>query len=135
MLKESLKNLQSSYEIQLLLIDPSLFFYRYFDIEVSNVEISVILGLFFLFIIQLKIKHNNQKFSKSQKQEIPSSLKLDEKNEISSDPVTQKIDLAIAYMNMGSIRKSKLLLGKLKKLKLTKKQIKRIDFILTDLNK
>ena len=83
----------------------------------------------------MKIKHNNQKFSKSQKQEIPSSLRLDEKNEISSDPVTQKIDLAIAYMNMGSIRKSKLLLGKLKKLKLTKKQIKRIDFILTDLNK
>ena len=103
MLKESLKNLQSSYDIQLLLIDPSLFFYRYFDIEVSNVEISVILGLFLLFIIQLKIKHDSQKFSKSLKQEIPSSLRLDEKNEISSDPVTQKIDLAIAYMNMGSI--------------------------------
>ena len=47
----------------------------------------------------------------------------------------QKIDLAIAYLNMGSTRKAKSLLGKLKQLKISKKQLQQIDGVLADIKK
>ena len=113
----------------------SLFFEKYLDIEISNIEFSVIIGLFCLFIIELKIKNDNKKYSGKEIIRDEPAPKLDEKNEISSDPITQKIDLAIAYLNMGSTRKAKSLLGKLKQLKISKKQLQQIDGVLADIKK
>ena len=53
--------------------------------------------------------------------------KVEKSNEISSDVIRQKIDLAIAYMNMGKKGKAITLLKKLEKYQLTKKQLKQIN--------
>ena len=132
---ETLRDYLSNTNFSLLLQDPSLFFEKYLDIEISNIEFSVIIGLFCLFIIELKIKNDNKKYSGKEIIRDEPAPKLDEKNEISSDPITQKIDLAIAYLNMGSTRKAKLLLGKLKQLKISKKQLKQIEGVLADIKK
>ena len=132
---ETLRDFLSNTNFWLLLQDPSLFFEKYLDIEISNVEFSVIIGLFCLFIIELKIKNDNKKYSGKEIIRDEPAPKLDEKNEISSDPITQKIDLAIAYLNMGSTRKAKSLLGKLKQLKISKKQLQQIDGVLADIKK
>ena len=132
---ETLRDFLSNTNFSLLLQDPSLFFEKYLDIEISNIEFSVIIGLFCLFVIELKIKNDNKKYSGKEIIRDEPAPKLDEKNEISSDPITQKIDLAIAYLNMGSTRKAKLLLGKLKQLKISKKQLKQIDGVLADIKK
>lgn len=130
---ETLRDFLSNTNFWLLLQDPSLFFEKYLDIEISNIEFSVIIGLFCLFVIELKIKNDNKKYSGKEIIRYEPAPKLDEKNEISSDPITQKIDLAIAYLNMGSTRKAKLLLGKLKQLKISKKQLQQIDAVLADI--
>ena len=106
---ETLRDFLSNTNFWLLLQDPSLFFEKYLDIEISNIEFSVIIGLFCLFVIELKIKNDNKKYSGKEIIRDEPAPKLDEKNEISSDPITQKIDLAIAYLNMGSTRKACLL--------------------------
>ncbi len=132
---ETLRDFLSNTNFWLLLQDPSLFFEKYLDIEISNIEFSVIIGLFCLFVIELKIKNDNKKYSGKEIIRDEPATKLDEKNEISSDPITQKIDLAIAYLNMGSTRKAKSLLGKLKQLKISKKQLQQIDGVLADIKK
>ena len=132
---ETLRDFLSNTNFWLLFQDPSLFFEKYLDIEISNIEFSVIIGLFCLFIIELKIKNDNKKYSGKEIIRDEPAPKLDEKNEISSDPITQKIDLAIAYLNMGSTRKAKSLLGKLKQLKISKKQLQQIDGVLADIKK
>ena len=132
---ETLRDFLSNTNFWLLLQDPSLFFEKYLDIEISNIEFSVIIGLFCLFVIELKIKNDNKKYSGKEIIKDEPAPKLDEKNEISSDPITQKIDLAIAYLNMGSTRKAKSLLGKLKQLKISKKQLQQIDGVLADIKK
>ncbi len=132
---ETLRDFLSNTNFWLLLQDPSLFFEKYLDIEISNIEFSVIIGLFCLFVIELKIKNDNKKYSGKESTRDEPAPKLDEKNEISSDPITQKIDLAIAYLNMGSTRKAKSLLGKLKQLKISKKQLQQIDGVLADIKK
>tara|TARA_B100000674_G_C37799162_1_gene895569 strand:- start:368 stop:775 length:408 start_codon:yes stop_codon:yes gene_type:complete len=135
MLLETLKDFLSNTDFSLLLEDPSLFFEKYLDTQISTIEFAVIIGLFCLFIIELRIKQDNKRYLGKDKIEGESATKLDEKNEISSDPVTQKIDLAIAYFNMGSKRKAKLLLGKLKKLEISKNQLQQIDSVLADIEK
>jgi hypothetical protein len=132
---ETLRDFLSNTNFWLLLQNPSLFFEKYLDIEISNIEFSVIIGLFCLFVIELKIKNDNKKYSGKEIIRDEPAPKLDEKNEISSDPITQKIDLAIAYLNMGSTRKAKSLLGKLKQLKISKKQLQQIDGVLADIKK
>ena len=132
---ETLRDFLSNTNFWLLLQNPSLFFEKYLDIEISNIEFSVIIGLFCLFLIELKIKNDNKKYSGKEIIRDEPAPKLDEKNEISSDPITQKIDLAIAYLNMGSTRKAKSLLGKLKQLKISKKQLQQIDGVLADIKK
>ena len=132
---ETLRDFLSNTNFWLLLQNPSLFFEKYLDIEISNIEFSVIIGLFCLFLSELKIKNDNKKYLGKEIIRDEPAPKLDEKNEISSDPITQKIDLAIAYLNMGSTRKAKSLLGKLKQLKISKKQLQQIDGVLADIKK
>ena len=99
---ETLKTFLQNLDLVLLLKDPSAFFLDY-GIEISNLQVAVIVGIISLFIIELKIKHDTKKYQKKSENLIDFEETSYESNEISSNPVTQKIDLAIALMNMGSV--------------------------------
>ena len=128
---ETLKTFLQNLDLALLLKDPSAFFLDY-GIEISNLQVAVIVGIISLFIIELKIKHDTKKYQKKSENLIDFEETSYESNEISSNPVTQKIDLAIALMNMGSVSKAKKILTKLKQNKLTNKESKQIEKLIKE---
>ena len=130
---ETLKTFLQNLDLALLLKDPSAFFLDY-GIEISNLQVAVIVGIISLFIIELKIKHDTKKYQKKSENLIDFEETSYESNEISSNPVTQKIDLAIALMNMGSMSKAKKILTKLKQNKLTNKESKQIEKLLKEID-
>ena len=130
---ETLKTFLQNLDLALLLKDPSAFFLDY-GIEISNLQVAVIVGIISLFIIELKIKHDTKKYQKKSENLIDFEETSYESNEISSNPVTQKIDLAIALMNMGSVSKAKKILTKLKQNKLTNKESKQIQKLIKEIN-
>ena len=130
---ETLKTFLQNLDLALLLKDPSAFFLDY-GIEISNLQVAVIVGIISLFIIELKIKHDTKKYQKKSENLIDFEETSYESNEISSNPVTQKIDLAIALMNMGSTSKEKKILTKLKKNKLTNKESKQIEKLIKEID-
>lgn len=130
---ETLKTFLQNLDLALLLKDPSAFFLDY-GIEISNLQVAVIVGIISLFIIELKIKHDTKKYQKKSENLIDFEETSYESNEISSNPVTQKIDLAIALMNMGSMSKAKKILTKLKQNKLTNKESKQIEKLIKEIN-
>ena len=130
---ETLKTFLQKLDLALLLKDPSVFFLDY-GIEISNLQVAVIVGIISLFIIELKIKHDTKKYQKKSKNLIDFEETSYESNEISSNPVTQKIDLAIALMNMGSVSKAKKILTKLKQNKLTNKEAKQIEKLFKEID-
>ena len=130
---ETLKTFLQNIDLALLLKDPSAFFLDY-GIEISNLQVAVIVGIISLFIIELKIKHDTKKYQKKSENLIDFEETSYESNEISSNPVTQKIDLAIALMNMGSVSKAKKILTKLKQNKLTNKESKQIEKLIKEIN-
>ena len=130
---ETLKTFLQNLDLALLLKDPSAFFLDY-GIEISNLQVAVIVGIISLFIIELKIKHDTKKYQKKSENLIDFEETSYESNEISSNPVTQKIDLAIALMNMGSMSKAKKILTKLKQNKLTKKESKQIEKLIKEID-
>ena len=87
-----------------------------------------------VFVIELKIKYDSKKIS----EKIDSLDDFDEteneNNEISSNPITQKIDLAIALLNMGSKKKSHKILTRLKTQKLTNQQSRQIRNLLKEID-
>ena len=129
---ETLKTFLQNLDLALLLKDPSAFFLDY-GIEISNLQVAVIVGIISLFIIELKIKHDTKKYQKKSENLIDFEETSYESNEISSNPVTQKIDLAIALMNMGSMSKAKKILTKLKQNKLTNKESKQIEKLIKEI--
>ena len=129
---ETLKTFLQNLDLALLLKDPSAFFLDY-GIEISNLQVAVIVGIISLFIIELKIKHDTKKYQKKSENLIDFEETSYESNEISSNPVTQKIDLAIALMNMGSASKAKKILTKLKQNKLTNKESKQIEKLIKEI--
>lgn len=129
---ETLKTFLQNLDLALLLKDPSAFFLDY-GIEISNLQVAVIVGIISLFIIELKIKHDTKKYQKKSENLIDFEETSYESNEISSNPVTQKIDLAIALMNMGSVSKAKKILTKLKQNKLTNKESKQIEKLIKEI--
>lgn len=129
---ETLKTFLQNLDLALLLKDPSAFFLDY-GIEISNLQVAVIVGIISLFIIELKIKHDTKKYQKKSENLIDFEETSYESNEISSNPVTQKIDLAIALMNMGSTSKAKKILTKLKQNKLTNKESKQIEKLIKEI--
>ena len=129
---ETLKTFLQNLDLALLLKDPSAFFLDY-GIEISNLQVAVIVGIISLFIIELKIKHDTKKYQQKSENLIDFEETSYESNEISSNPVTQKIDLAIALMNMGSISKAKKILTKLKQNKLTSKESKQIEKLIKEI--
>ena len=130
---ETLKTFLQNLDLALLLKDPSAFFLDY-GIEISNLQVAVIVGIISLFIIELKIKHDTKKYQKKNENLIDFEETSYESNEISSNPVTQKIDLAIALMNIGSVSKAKKILTKLKQNKLTNKESKQIEKLIKEID-
>ena len=130
---ETLKTFLQNLDLALLLKDPSAFFLDY-GIEISNLQVAVIVGIISLFIIELKIKHDTKKYQTKSENSIDFEETSYESNEISSNPVTQKIDLAIALMNMGSTSKAKKILTKLKQNKLTNKESKQIEKLIKEID-
>lgn len=130
---ETLKTFLQNLDLALLLKDPSAFFLDY-GIEISNLQVAVIVGIISLFIIELKIKHDTKKYQEKSENLIDFEETSYESNEISSNPVTQKIDLAIALMNMGSASKAKKILTKLKQNKLTNKESKQIEKLIKEID-
>ena len=130
---ETLKTFLQNLDLALLLKDPSAFFLDY-GIEISTLQVAVIVGIISLFIIELKIKHDTKKYQNKSENLIDFEETSYESNEISSNPVTQKIDLAIALMNMGSVSKAKKILTKLKQNKLTNKESKQIEKLIKEID-
>ena len=60
---ETLKTFFQNLDLALLLKDPSAFFLDY-GIEISNLQVAVIVGIISLFIIELKIKYDTKKFAR-----------------------------------------------------------------------
>ena len=130
---ETLKTFLQNLDIALLLKDPSAFFLNY-GVEISNLQVAVIVAIICLFIIELKIKNDSKKYQQKNENLIDFEETSYESNEISSNPVTQKIDLAIALMNMGSTSKAKKILSKLKQNKLTNKESKQIERLIKEID-
>ena len=126
MLIETFEDFINRLDFNSIIQDPSKFLLEEFTIELSNVELIVIFAIVILFIAELAIRNKNKTNQELSDQEKP--LKKPEKNnEISSDAIRQKIDLAIALVNMGKKSKAINLLKKLEKYQLTKKQLKQIN--------
>lgn len=126
MLIETFEDFINRLDFNSIIQDPSKFLLEEFNIELSNVELIVIFAIVILFIAELAIRNKNKINQELSDQEKP--LKKPEKNnEISSDAIRQKIDLAIALVNMGKKSKAINLLKKLEKYQLTKKQLKQIN--------
>ena len=130
---ETLKTFLLNLDLALLLKDPSAFFLDY-GIEISNLQVSVIVGIVSLFIIELKIKNDTKKYQQKNENLIDFEETSYESNEISSNPVTQKIDLAIALMNIGNTTKAKKILTKLKQNRLTNKESKQIKKLIKEID-
>ena len=125
MLIENFEDFINRLDFNLIIQDPSKFLLDEFNIQLSNIQLIVILTIVALFFAELIIRNINKK--KQDTKEKITLKKVEKSNEISSDVIRQKIDLAIAYMNMGKKGKSITLLKKLEKYQLTKKQLKQIS--------
>ena len=125
MLIENFEDFINRLDFNLIIQDPSKFLLDEFNIQLSNIQLIVILTIIALFFAELTIRNINKK--KQGTKEKITLKKVEKSNEISSDVIRQKIDLAIAYMNMGKKGKSITLLKKLEKYQLTKKQLKQIS--------
>ena len=130
---EAVKDFFESLNVSLLLKDPSAFFLDY-GLEISNLQISVIIGVIAVFVIELKIKYDSKKISEKIDRLDDFDETENENNEISSNPITQKIDLAIALLNMGSKKKSHKILTRLKTQKLTNQQSRQIRNLLKEID-
>ena len=125
MLIETFEDFINRLDFNLIIQDPSKFLLDEFNIQISNIQLIVNLTIVALFFAELTIRNINKK--KQDTKEKITLKKVEKSNEISSDVIRQKIDLAIAYINMGKKGKSITLLKKLEKYQLTKKQLKQIS--------
>ena len=126
MLIETFEEFINRLDFNSIIQDPSKFLLDEFDIQLSNIQLVVIVGITVLFFAELIIRNINKKKQSSEEKSRPLK-KVEKSNEISSDVIRQKIDLAIAYINMGKKSKSISILKKLEKYQLTKKQLKQIN--------
>ena len=123
MLIETFEEFINRLDFNSIIQDPSKFLLDEFDIQLSNIQLVVIVGITVLFFAELIIRNINKKKQSPEEKTRPLK-KVEKSNEISSDVIRQKIDLAIAYINMGKMSKSVNILKKLEKYQLTKKQLK-----------
>ena len=126
MLIETFEEFINRLDFNSIIQDPSKFLLDEFDIQLSNIQLVVIVGITVLFFAELIIRNINKKKQSPEEKTRPLK-KVEKSNEISSDVIRQKIDLAIAYINMGKKSKSISILKKLEKYQLTKKPLKQIN--------
>ena len=122
MLIETFKEFINRLDFNSIIQNPSKFLLDEFNIQLSNIQLAVIIGIAILFFAELIIRKINKKKQRTKENTQPLK-KFEKSNEISSDVIRQKIDLAIAYFNMGKKSKSISILKKLEKYQLTKKQL------------
>ena len=92
--------------------NPSLFLFEAFELDLTNTEIYISLGVVLIFITGLLIDMLKPK------EEIGDEDLPDNENglkDIGSNVVLQKLDLAYAYVNMGKISLAKKIIDKLEK--------------------
>ena len=92
--------------------NPSLFLFEAFELDLTNTEIYISLGVVLIFITGLLIDMLKPK------EEIGDEDLPDNENglkDIGSNVVLQKLDLAYAYLNMGKISLAKKIIDKLEK--------------------
>ena len=90
--------------------NPSPFLFEAFELDLTNTEIYISLGLALLFITGLSIDILKPK------EEIGDEDLPDNKNglkDIGSNTALQKLDLAYAYLNMGKIALAKKIIDRL----------------------
>ena len=110
-------------EFENIIKNPSQFLQQY-DLSLSNNEIYFIASLILLFIVGVFFD-----LFKSKKEILDSDLPdIDHKsNEIASNTIIQKIDLANAYISMGKKTKAKGIIERLEKNQLSKSEKKEIN--------
>ena len=110
-------------EFENIIKNPSQFLQEY-NLSLSNNEIYFIVSLILLFIVGVFFE-----LFKSKKEILDSDLPdIDYKsNEIASNTIIQKIDLANAYINMGKKTKAKGIIERLEKNQLSKSEKKEIN--------
>ena len=110
-------------EFENIIKNPSQFLQEY-NISLSNNEIYFIVSLILLFIVGVFFE-----LFKSKKEILDSDLPdIDYKsNEIASNIIIQKIDLANAYISMGKKTKAKGIIERLEKNQLSKSEKKEIN--------
>jgi len=103
----------------------------YFEIENCidqfNIQQEYLIGglialIIFIFVLiaEIKSKRANKKITSSN--DLGNNVFNSQNNEISSNPITQKIDLLIAYINMEEYSKARKLAAQLEKQKLNPTQ-------------
>ena len=122
MLIETFEDFINRLDFNSIIQNPSKFLLDEFNIQLSNIQLAVIMGIVILFFAELIIRKINKKKQHTKENAQPLK-KFEKSNEISSDVIRQKIDLAIAYFNMGKKSKSISILKKLEKYQITKKQL------------
>ena len=110
-------------EFENIIKNPSQFLQEY-NLSLSNNEIYFIVSLILLFIVGVFFE-----LFKSKKEILDSDLPdIDYKsNEIASNIIIQKIDLANAYISMGKKTKAKGIVERLEKNQLSKSEKKEIN--------
>ena len=110
-------------EFENIIKNPSQFLEEY-NLSLSNNEIYFIASLILLFIVGVFFD-----LFKSKKEILDSDLPdIDYKsNEIASNTIIQKIDLANAYISMGKETKAKGIIERLEKNQLSKSEKKEIN--------
>ena len=110
-------------EFENIIKNPSQFLQQY-DLSLSNNEIYFIASLILLFIVGVFFD-----LFKSKNEILDSDLPdIDYKsNEIASNTIIQKIDLANAYISMGKKTKAKGIIERLEKNQLSKSEKKEIN--------
>ena len=110
-------------EFENIIKNPSQFLQEY-NLSLSNNEIYFIVSLILLFIVGVFFE-----LFKSKKEILDSDLPdIDYKsNEIASNTIIQKIDLANAYISMGKKTKAKGIIERLEKNQLSKCEKKEIN--------
>ncbi|MAA92590.1 MAG: hypothetical protein CMQ57_03590 [Gammaproteobacteria bacterium] len=92
--------------------NPSLFLFEAFELDLTNTEIYISLGVVLIFITGLLIDMLKPK------EEIGDEDLPDNENglkDIGSNVVLQKLDLAYAYVNMGKISLAKKIIDRLER--------------------
>ena len=110
-------------EFENIIKNPSQFLQEY-NLSLSNNEIYFIVSLILLFIVGVFFE-----LCKSKKEILDSDLPdIDYKsNEIASNTIIQKIDLANAYISMGKKTKAKGIIERLENNQLSKSEKKEIN--------